>query len=362
MDSQPAIISTKTHVKQVPWNAASSLWQSSYGLPLAHTPLGAYLSPKNRHELVQNLPTEELEQKYYNESVKLSYVRDCYNPSDVIQRTCRPQLSDNVKDVFGLCDPLPEAELKHRKLVPGRSGHSRMAAHNILSNPELLVAAGKGIDKMGAQPEAKRPQQDRHKMGQRAHNVSCKIGANHDWNLEPTGDSASSSQVSQPPTRSSRICGSGRGGAEMQHLPGQMRRARSQGASQECSGVTQPKTLPRPPPCATKEELALAFASLSTRTAPARLDTPALVAAGLQRPAGKSTASQAVASRPLDAVVPQDTPQKTKEAAYMPLASPKSKLLDYLNTLYHLNVRHVSMRGMQRFSLRSPRTQIHEVK
>merc|ERR1719487_230444 len=116
---------TRSSMRRVPWNPSSSKWQSSFGCPLAHTSLRAYLSPQKEKKLKEKAPVEALQKQYYNESIKFSYVQGLFDSHEVNratkQRNCaEPQ--DSVKVV--LREPeteLPQPHLRAiRKRVLGR--------------------------------------------------------------------------------------------------------------------------------------------------------------------------------------------------------------------------------------------------
>lgn len=84
--------------------AARSRWHSSFHFPLTHTSLRAYLSPQKEKELKAGMPLEALQEKYYNESIKFTYIQGLFDSREIdfhVQqhRRCRRQ-PDNVKELL----------------------------------------------------------------------------------------------------------------------------------------------------------------------------------------------------------------------------------------------------------------------
>lgn len=126
--------------KRVPWNARGSLWQSSFGCPLAHTSLRAYLSPQKKKTLMEGMPHEALERQYYNESIKFSYIQGLFDSEHIhshVQqhRRCIPQ-PDNVTAVLNMQgDFEPDASRHVRKKVVGSRCTGSSVENCIIQHP-----------------------------------------------------------------------------------------------------------------------------------------------------------------------------------------------------------------------------------
>jgi hypothetical protein len=360
-DSQPLVIN-QSRVKRVPWNHRNSTWESSYGLP--SSPLHVFLSPQKKREMLADLPSEEeLKQKYYNESVKLSLVHGCFSPHDIVQRSCRPAL-DQVKGVFDIDLPAPDIPQTRKKMVRYRGGQDSRSEHNILYCPEVKPPdTAAGVEKIGSRPQRK-------SQCRRACDISSKIGAASNQANESDEARSSGQHRGSGSTRGVRC-----GGAGVQYPLGQMDITLQPRQAQPSSAKTFMQhpaiheavnldnvTLvpPKPPPRASEHELATAIAALNLRSAPSQLQemqtTQELI---------DWRGSCAQTSQIGEVVVPgasnrgASQRRKTKEAAYMPLVDPKSKLMDYLNTLAPFKtLLPRGLRGMQRLSVNSIRSDV----
>lgn len=128
-----------SHKKDIPWSSANSLWHSSYGFPLTHTSLRAYLPPEKEKNLLNDLPRATLERQYHNEAVKVSHIQGLIDSTRlqtfINQSRCsprRPGAKPTIVDRVISNEPHSEVSPRRaRQAVPGAHINKSGAQYDI---------------------------------------------------------------------------------------------------------------------------------------------------------------------------------------------------------------------------------------
>lgn len=341
---------TRSSVRKAPWNQESSKWQSSFTMPLSHTALRAYLSPKREKKLKAKVPTEELQRQYYNQAIKFSYVKGLFDSHEMDQhakqvRRCYPQ-TDSVREVLRTSDLLPEGSRSLRKMFCGQGGCTHSSVdYGVLIHGDHCELPGYTQQKIapGQDDQCNLPSQSSVLRGPESRwKVSGKIGARPGRKDKISQASALTTQPWTATDISEAIHTAVAGSPEVLRLPGNAEPLKCGTSSDKPSlpkqgrplrsGIVQLSALSSVPlarssePPATKtflplpiDEMADSGAHHNDRIKPAGMKQLLLEAQRTAVPKRSARKIREAACIPLC---------RRGEASYMPLAAMKPKLMD----------------------------------
>jgi len=320
---------TTSSSRRVPWNSASSKWQSCFGIPLAHTSLRAYLSPEQEKKLKEKAPYEELEDQYYNEAIKFSYIQGAFDSHDIefhvrVPRRAHQEL-DHVKDVIRHNDMLDPASRQVRKKVKGCRNTRSSVDHSILAHPEsanihngkMPTAAGstgrwKVSGKIGARP-GRKDKVDVLKAWMTTDLSAITPSASNQETDIPASTQTARSEVTKPDVYSKT-------GPQSRSWSRPLQLAK-QGLPWRSGIMSQPAGAAAPLPKAGDGKAEIL--TLGTCTQLKRSPMEARLKAYAEQVKAEALAENPKLEQTLD-----PPPRKRGVAAYMPLVSPKCRLMD----------------------------------
>jgi len=361
-DQDQSCAPTRSSIRKGPWEQEKghAKWQSSFTMPLAHTALRAYLSPKREKKLKAKVPIEELQRQYYNQAIKFSYVKGLFDSHEMDQhakqvRRCYPQ-TDSVKEVLRTTDLLPDESRSLRKMFCGQGGCTHSSVdYGVLIHGDHCELPGYTPQKnvLGHDDQCNLPLQSSVLKGPESRwKVSGKIGSRPGRKDKMSQASALTTQpwtaidISEAIHTEGRIGNALAGSPEVLRLPGNAESLKCGTSSDKPalpkqgrplrSGIVQLSALSSVPlarssePPATKTFLPLPIDEMADSGAHH---------SDRRKPAGLHVNMQQLLLEAQRTAVPQRSARKIREAAciplcrrgeasYMPLAAMKPKLMD----------------------------------